>query len=340
MQKIMVSIIILNVNEKDFILPCLNSIKSMNFPYKYEIIVVDNGSTDNSQEFIKKNFPYVKLIENKENLGYAEGNNIGAKVAKGKYLVLLNNDTQVTKNWLSNLLKVAESDEKIGICAPKQLMGDKKTILYGGGAINYIGLSYSINMYKKDFKETETKETAFASGAALFIRKDIVDKIGLFDKDYFIYHEDVDLSWRVRLAGYKVMYVPTSIIYHYFKFKRRPQKMYLLEKNRLMTILKNYSSKSILLVLPMLLFFEFPIFSYSIASGWLVFKIKSYLYIIQNFGKIIKKRQSIQRLRKIDDKEIIKVFTPEISYAQESGKLSSLASYFLKAYWLLIKNLF
>jgi GT2 family glycosyltransferase len=312
----------------------------MNFPYKYEIIVVDNGSTDGSQEFIKKNFSYVRLIENKENLGFAEGNNIGARAAKGKYLVFLNNDTQVTRNWLLNLVKVMESDDKIGICAPKQLLGDKKTILYGGGAINYTGLSYSINMYEKDFKETEIKETAFASGAAFFIRKDIVNKIGLFDKDYFIYHEDVDLSWRVRLAGYKIMYVPTSIIYHYFKFKRRPQKMYLLERNRFMTVFKNYSSRSFLLVLPMLIMFEAPIFLYSIANGWFILKVKSYLYIIQNIGKIIKKRKSVQRLRKVDDREIIRGFAPEISFAQESGKLNNLASYFLKAYWLLIKNLF
>ena len=340
MKNIMVSIVILNMNERHFLPTCLGSIRKMNFPYEYEIILVDNGSTDGSQEFVRKNFPHVKLIENKTNLGYAEGNNIGAKAAKGKYLMLLNNDTEVTKNWLLNLLKVAESDDNIGICAPKQLMGDKKTILYGGGAINYTGLSYSINMYKKDFKETEIHETAFASGAALFIRRDIVHKIGLFDKDYFIYHEDVDLSWRVRLAGYKIMYVPTSIIYHFFKFKRRLQKMYLLERNRFMTVLKNYSTRSIALVLPMLLLLEVPNFLYSIARGWSIFKIKSYFYILQNLGKIIKKRQVVQRSRKVDDKKIVNLFTSDIFYAQESEKISSIASQFLKSYWLLIKNRF
>jgi GT2 family glycosyltransferase len=340
MKKPIVSIITLNVNEKDFILQCLKSLGEINFPYGYEIIVVDNGSTDGSQALIKKNFPNVKLIQNKENLGFTGGNNIGAKAAKGKYLLLLNNDTKVSKNFLLELFKVAESDDKIGICAPKQLVGDKNMILYGGGAINYTGLSYSINMYKRDFKDDNVRETAFASGAAFFIRKSVVDKIGLFDDDYFIYHEDVDVSWRARLAGYKVVYVPKSVIRHYFKFKRRPTKMYLLERNRYMSLLKNYSARSLLLVAPMLLLLEIPLFLYSIIRGWLIFKIKSYYYVLRNMRKILEKRCAIQRMRKISDKELIKFFTAEISYAQESSKLSVVASYLLKSYWMLIRNLF
>jgi hypothetical protein len=336
----LVSIVILNMNEKHFLGPCLDSLKKMNFPYKYEIIIVDNGSTDDSQEFIKKNYPKVKLIANKENRGFAEGNNMGVKLAKGKYIVLLNNDTQVTRNWLINLLEVAEKDETIGICGPKQLIGDKKTILYGGGAINYIGLSYSLNMYKKDFKDTKIRETAFASGAAFFMRRDLIKKIGLFDKDYFIYHEDVDVSWRTMLAGYKVVYVPTSVIYHFFKFNRRPRKMELLERNRYMTVLKNYSTRSLILVMPMMVMFEIPIFFYSIFRGWLPFKLKSYAYIIRNFGSVMKKRKVVQKLRKVDDKEIIKKFTDEISYAQENGFMNNVASCLLRGYWLLIKNMF
>jgi GT2 family glycosyltransferase len=340
MQKTMASIIILSVNEKDFLVSCLDSLRKMNFPYKYEIIVVDNGSTDGTQALIKKSFPYVKLIENKKNLGFAEGNNIGARAAKGKYLVMLNNDTQVTRDWLLELFNVAESDPTIGICAPKQLMGDKKTILYDGGAINYTGLSYSVNMYKRNFKETQNRETAFASGAAFFIRKDIVDRIGLFDKDYFIYHEDVDVSWRVRLAGYKIMFVPKSLIFHFFKFKRRPQKMYLLERNRFMTVVKNYGRRSLALVLPMVMLFEIPIFFYSIIRGWGIFKLKSYLYIAQNLRNILRKRRQIQKLRVVDDKEIVRLFSPGILFMQESGKLSEFASLFLSAYWSLIRKLF
>jgi GT2 family glycosyltransferase len=340
MKNPMVSIITLNVNEKDFILQCLKSLSNINFPYGYEVIVVDNGSTDGSPELIKKNFPDVRLIQNKENLGFTGGNNIGAKVAKGKYLLLLNNDTKVSKNFLLELFKVAESDDKIGICAPKQLVGDKNMILYGGGAINYTGLSYSINMYKRDFKDERIRETAFASGAAFFIRKSIVDKIGLFDDDYFIYHEDVDVSWRVRLAGYKIVYVPKSVIRHYFKFKRRPSKMYLLERNRYMTLLKNYSTRSLVLVTPILLLMEIPLFLYSIMRGWLTFKLKSYYYVLRNMGNILKKRCAVQRMRKTSDKELIKFFTPEISYAQESYEISLIASYLLMSYWLLIRKLF
>lgn len=337
-KNIMVSIIVVNYNEKHFLSKCLGSIMKMNFPYKYETILVDNGSVDGSQEFVRKKFPKVKLIEAGKNLGYTGGNNTGAKIAKGKYILCLNNDTELTKDCLLNMVKVAESDPKIGICTPKQLMGDKKRILYAGSAINYLGFAYTLNMYKKNFKQTEVEETAFASGAAFMIRRDIVKKMGLFDNDYFIYHEDVDLSWRVKLAGYKVVYVPTSLMYHYFKFKRRPTKLFLLERNRLVTVLKNYSTKSLMLVLPMLILTEIPMILYSAIRGWLSSKLGSYLFIVLNFGKIMRKRAKTQKLRKVNDKKITKSFTSDISYAQESVALNKYASHFLKIYWLLIKK--
>ncbi|MFH0929174.1 MAG: glycosyltransferase family 2 protein [Candidatus Aenigmatarchaeota archaeon] len=338
MKKIMVSIIIVNFNEKHYLPKCLGSIMKMKFPYGYEVILVDNGSIDGSQEFVRRNYPKVKLIENGKNLGYTGGHNTGAKAAKGKYILCLNNDTEVARDWLTNMVSVMESDPQIGICTPKQLMGDKKTILYAGSAINYLGFAYTLNMYKKNFKQTEIEETAFASGAALMIRRDLVKKIGLFDEDYFIYHEDVDLSWRARLAGYKVIYVPTSLIYHYFKFKRRPKKMYLLERNRLVTILKNYNTKSLMLVLPMLILTEIPMIAYSAIRGWLSFKLGSYFFIVSNFGKIMAKRAKLQRLRKVSDREITKSFTSDISYAQESVALNKFASHFLKIYWFLVKK--
>jgi hypothetical protein len=338
MQKPLVSIVILNMNGKQFLDRCLNSIKKMNFNHKYEIIMVDNGSKDGSQDYIKKNFPYVKLIEKKFNVGYAEGNNIGYRASKGDYIVFLNNDTEVTKNWLVNMLKVAQSDDKIGFCTPKQLMADKKTILYCDSAINYLGFSYLPNMYSKNNNEIEARETTFASGAALLVKRSLIEKIGLFDKDYIIYHEDVDLSWRAKLVGYKAMYVPTSVIYHYYTPKRNPKKMYLLEKNRLMTVFKNYSFKTIILIFPMFLLFELLVGLYSILRGWFTLKIKSYIYVLFNIRSIIKKRVKVQKLRVVKDKDILKNFTYEIFFSEESENINKIASYILKAYWIIIKN--
>lgn len=183
-QEILVSIIILNWNKKDLTRNCLNSIlKNTEYPY-YEIIVVDNGSNDGSPQMIKNEYPMVKLIENKRNLGFSKGNNIGIKYSKGDYIFLLNNDTEVTNNWLNSAVKVANSSSKIGIVGCKLLFPDGK-IQHAGGWMDERAMGHLYGYGEVDKGQyNKIYEVEFVSGAAMLIKKEVIDKIGLLDEGF------------------------------------------------------------------------------------------------------------------------------------------------------------
>ncbi len=214
MDKPRVSIIVLTWNEKRHVLECLDSLRRLEYP-NLEIIVVDNGSTDGTQKIIKEKFPELKLIQNKENLGFAEGNNIGARHATGDYLLFLNNDTVVDENMINELVKVAESDDKIAILGPKIYFYDRRNVIwFAGGKLKTYGTThYGFN--EKDVgQHDKIRDVDFVTGCALMIRKSMAKKIGLFDPFFFIYYEDLDLSLRAREAGYRVIYAPKAVMWH------------------------------------------------------------------------------------------------------------------------------
>ena len=202
-----VSIIIVNYNGEELLKQCLNSLEKINFN-SFEIIIVDNNSTDDSVDFITKNFPKIILIKLEENRGFAEPNNIASKIAKGKYLLFLNNDTAVTENFLTELIRVIESNKKIAICQSLLLKFDE-SIDSSGDFIDRLGVVYnSKTVINKE------REISSARGACMLIKKNIFDELGGFDKQFFVSFEDVDLGWRTWIKGYKVMLAPKSIVYH------------------------------------------------------------------------------------------------------------------------------
>ncbi len=204
------SIIVLNYNTRYLLENCFNALKNQDYPKdRYEVILVDNHSSDDSVEFTKKKFPWIKILLLDKNYGFAEGNNRGFEVAKGDYIIFLNTDTIVHNNWLSELVKVASSDKRIGICDSNIVdeRYDRKSL--GEGHINIFGLASIMA------KTKEPKEIAWASGTSLLVKREVLKKLGYcFDPSFFAYYEDVDLSWRTWLQGYKIMYVPTSVVEH------------------------------------------------------------------------------------------------------------------------------
>ena len=234
-KKPLVSIIILNYNAGNLLIDCVSSIQKSNYS-NYEIILVDNISKDNSHKKCKENFPTIKLIENKENLGYCEGNNVGLRVAKGEYVVVLNPDTIVDSNWLNELLKAYQSNGE-GLYQPKFLStSDNSMLLSTGQMIQLFGFGYSRSKGDKDEKVFENIEQIdYASGTCLFTSKKILEKIGLFDPFLFAFHDDLELCWRASLNGINSFYVPKSIVYHPVEgtsFKWSPLKFTLMERNR------------------------------------------------------------------------------------------------------------
>ena len=202
-----VSIIIVNYNGKELLQKCLDSLLNVKYD-NFEIILVDNNSTDGTVEFITKNHPSIILIKLDSNKGFAEPNNIAAKIAKGEYLLFLNNDTVVTHNFISEMVKVMETDKKIAICQSLLLKPDG-SIDSSGDFIDDLGV-----VYNSKTKIDEIREVSSAKGASMLVRSDIFKKLGGFDQKFFVTFEDVDLCWRSWILGYRVLIIPASIVYH------------------------------------------------------------------------------------------------------------------------------
>lgn len=211
-----VSIVIVNWNGIGDTIECLESLKKINYP-NYEVILVDNGSKDNQADKIKKKFPNIILIKNKENEGFCKANNQGITLAlknKSDYVLLLNNDTVVNEDFLDILVKEMEEDKTIGISSPSIVYYKSNKIWSNGGKI-IVPLGISIMIDKgKEYETSKFSNPNFLTGCAMFIRKDVINKIGLLDEDYFAYYEDVDYSFRVQKAGFSIKVVPKSIIQH------------------------------------------------------------------------------------------------------------------------------
>lgn len=300
-----VSIVIVNYNGKDLLKTALDSIKE---DKNYEIIVVDNNSTDGSINFVKNNYKNVKIIENKKNLGYV-GINSALPYCKGKYVLFLNNDIKIDKNCIKELLNAIKKDAQIGVTAPRLINYYNKNLKSNGTWVSRAFYNGHISNNGK------IREIPYL-GVGL-IRKDIANKFGyIFDPDYFIYAEDVDLGLRLRLLGYKVIFVPKAIIYHLHSATTRKfdgsKTTFLLERNLLMTFFKILSFRNILLFLPYVLLIRLSAILKDILT--LNFKnafsrLKAIFWVIFNFNIIYQKRNNLQKFRKIDDRFILQVFS-------------------------------
>ena len=238
------SIIIANHNGKRFLKDCFESIYKSNYPMdKLEVIMVDNNSNDKSVEFTKKNFPRVNIILNSKN-DYCNANNKGIKASRAqKYIVLLNNDTVVEKNWLKELIQAAEPDKKIGCVSSKLLFLRRKTMVQSTGLKQLPGYYWIDKDFEKKSNSVpnKVKEVDAVSFAGVLIKKKCIQDVGLLDEDFQIYLEDVDFSLRCWKKGWRMVCAPKSIVYHYFRgtgSKRLAKKQ--CDKNRLLIITKHF----------------------------------------------------------------------------------------------------
>ena len=325
-EKPLVSIIILNYNAGDLLINCVNSVFKSNYE-NFEVIVVDNVSTDDSHKKCKERFEKIQLIENSENFGYCEGNNIGIKKSKGEYIVILNPDTIVNSDWLEKLFEAYKKNGE-GLYQPKLLTSfDKKRINSLGNMINIFGFGYSKGKGTIDKDElNEIEEIGYASGACLFTSIDVFKKIGLFDSFLFAYHDDLDLGWRAHHLGIKSYIVSTAIVFHAesFSFKWSKKKFYLLERNRWYCLLTHYSRRTFFKILPSLILIEIIVFFYYISKGMIKEKILGYSNLIANRKLIQKKYHELESKKKIPDSILVKNFQDKIEAPKEiSGTINS-----------------
>lgn len=214
-----VYIILVNYNGYKDTIECINSLTKINYD-NYKIVIVDNASTDNSLNILKEKLKDCVIIQEKSNLGFAGGNNLGIKYAlnhKADYVMLLNNDTLVEPNFLNIMIDSFNKDYKIGMVGCKIMYYPEKNIIwYGGGCIDwfkFIGIHYGIGQADKGQCDNE-REIDFMTGCCILMKKEVLKKVGFLSEEYFMYFEDVDFCVKVREAGYKIWYNFNAIIYH------------------------------------------------------------------------------------------------------------------------------
>jgi GT2 family glycosyltransferase len=301
------SIIIPHHNGEELLFNCLESILNQISIQDFEIIVVDNGSIDDSADKAKEKFPSINLLKSETNLGYSGGCNFGAKNAKGEYTIFLNNDTLHTKNWIEELIGFLDKNPQAGAAQPKILNAtNKDTFDYAGGAGGYIDKycfpfvrGRIFNSLEKDSNQyDDVKKIFWASGAAFIIRTELLRELNYFDNIYFAYMEEIDLCWRLQALGLGIWNVPTSIVYHYGKqtIKENTFKFhYLNHRNSWILFIKNSATfeKGLLIIKRFILDLMAAVYSiltFDINRFLAIFA--SHLWLVYNFKTLLNIRLS------------------------------------------------
>lgn len=338
--KKLVSVIIVNWNGKHFLKECLTSLYNQNYK-NIEVVFVDNNSKDGSVEYVKRSFPKTKIIVNKENLGFAEANSVGYKETTGTYVLFLNNDTRVRKNFILELVKVLEKNKKIAGAQSKILLMDDPTKLDSVGAfLTNTGFLYHYGIAKKDsLKYNKQIDLYSAKGACMMFKREVLEKIKvdgeIFDSRYFAYFEETDMCHRVWLAGYRIAFVPKSIMYH--KMGGTSAKLdnafvqYHSFKNRINSYIKNLGTFELLKILPIhiLLCEVFALFSLFRFKFQLFLSIqKAILWNIVEISTTLSKRKYIQtKIRKRSDSSFFSTITSKVKINYYIHLLSGLSAY-------------
>lgn len=308
-----VAVVILNYNGEKYLNNFLPSVLATNYT-NLRIVVADNGSTDGSLAFLEKNYKdKIEVLNLQKNYGFAGGYNQALRRVHSPYYVLLNSDVQVTQNWLLPIIERMEQDPKIGAAQPKILAHYDKTIFEhagaAGGWMDNWGLPFCrgriLTNCETDNGQYDTPQEIFwATGAALFIKGDLYHDLGGLDAGYFAHMEEIDLCWRLKRAGYKVMAFPESEVYHVgggTLTYQSPQKTYLNHRNSLTTILKNESKRKLLWLIPIRLLLDGFVGITYLTKGhlshiWQILRAHGYMYA--NFWKTLKQRRIFNKLVK------------------------------------------
>lgn len=344
MKEPLVSVIIVTYNSVNYLKSCLNSILSTEYK-NLEIIIVDNKSNDDTTSIIKSFKDKVNPFFIDKNLGYAGGNNLGVSKAKGEYIFFLNPDTLVTEDIFKFLVESLDSNSQLAVAQPAvYLMNDHKILNLTGKITNFLGFDWVRDYHKKLLPDQG--EIMSFSGCGVMIKKSAFLQAKGFDKNYFMYYEDSDLSWKLRLLGYKLLFVPQAIMYHDYKYipvesyQPLKKKLFFNERNRLVTIYKNYSTKTLLLLLPAIVILEVCMLTFSLLNGWFLEKVKGYMSIINMSNDLNNNRLFIQENRKLTDKQITSDYVSELNLDIYNSSIVRLfINPFLFFYWTFVKRL-
>lgn len=320
------SVIILNYNGRSFLEPCLDSVLGSDYP-NFEVIFVDNGSTDGSVELVRELYgadPRVEILVKSENVGVTRGLNAGIERGKGEYVVFLNNDTKVEPGWLGMLVEKLEGDRCVGAAQCKLLAyEDPRRIDSAGCVIDAHGCAVERGRVRFDLGEVDRGqydrvEEIFSAGCpASIVRGYVLSEVGPFDPEFFAGYEDADLSWRIRLRGYKIVLVPQAVVYHRRGATSSRRVLgrdiaWHFSKNRIAMLIKNYSLRNLLRVMPFVLSLYSLVSLYLLRFGLEMFVVplRAVLWNMRELRYLLRQRYVVQkRIRRVRDDEVSRMMS-------------------------------
>lgn len=292
--------------------------------------IVDNNPGDGSLEAVKRlrgvyegRLPSIVLHEPGFNTGFAGGNNLAMReaIANGtEYVYLLNHDAAFEPEALREAVRVAETDPGIGsVQSLLVLQQNPEEVNSTGNAIHYLGMGYCMG-YHGDRRRVPdaVKSIAYASGAAVLYPTRVLKEVGLLDETLWLYHEDLDLGWRILLSGCRNVLAPRSVVRHRYEFSRSISKWYWMERNRIAVVLKNYRLATIILLLPQLIIADLALFIFALKGGWWREKIRASAWFLTSgaWSFIFRGRREIAKIRRVPDRAILEFFSPVIAYQE------------------------
>ncbi|MBU1299472.1 MAG: glycosyltransferase family 2 protein [Bacteroidetes bacterium] len=305
------SVLVVNYNGRHHLEGCLGSL--MNQTYQnFEMVLVDNASTDGSKEFMRERYPWVHLVEAEKNLGFTGGNNLGLRFTKGEWVIFLSNDVLLEPNWLEKMACFLNSDSQLGACGCKMINFYNPSVIdIIGLRIDKFGFPHLIGHSEKDEGQYDLfKDELFISGCCFLIKREVLEKLDeAFDPDYFALGEDLDLSWRIKLLGYRLKINTVTKAYHKSgsTFKALGKKLntrYLSERNTIRSLLKNYSTSSLLKVMiPYFILWsaEVLFFFFTLRPKMATGVIKAMGWNLLHLKETLAKRKRIQQTRVVGD---------------------------------------
>ena len=359
---IKIAVITALIYEDKFLPTLFSSLELTDYPQEdWEIVMIDNKNSpitkkwfeDNVYPKVGKTLPKVTFIISDHNLGFAGGNNacIMAAQARGfEAVYLLNEDARGEAGFLKEAARRLEADKNIGAVQSFLILDPPEQGMNSiGNQFHYLGFSYcgGYKMPRHDAAgylrvrsiTDPSLNIATASGAALLLRTEALNKVGIFDGNYHSYHEDLDLSLRLREAGYGVVIEPASIVFHNYEFKRSAEKYYWMERNRYKFLLEHYKIPTLLILAPAFIASELGLIVFSAINGSFGSRLRAYGHILdmRNWSEIKKKRQQVQSLRKIGDRELLRSAVSDISFQETASPMMKIINPLMGAYWVVAR---
>lgn len=352
-----VAIVYLAYNTRAFLDGVFGSVEALRYPKdRLHLIVVDNASTDGTPEWIREHvvpksgaaLPAVTFLPSATNLGYAGGNNLGmdrALLEGADYVYLLNGDAKLDPDAVGEAVARAESDPRIGaVQSLIRLWQDPETINVTGGMVHFLGFGFARDngrrMTDGEVAALDGTDVAYASGAAVLYRASTLRAVGLLEDFYFMYHDDLELGWRIRLAGFRNVLAVRSIAYHHYEFRRSIKKLYWMERARLIVFLSHLKVATLLLLSPFLLVLELALLVFAAKGGWLRDKLAVYADLLspKTWEHIAKKRRESFLLRAVGDRDVVKFWTGTIAHQETNSPfLRFVANPLLSVVWRVLR---